>query len=803
MGVRQPAALSLHRDRKLATHADPTSPFRWTVTGQPGGLRLRETFPSRLRLSVAYDWRMMRGKNIWIVPLVLALLVGGVGWWADRELRRTIQQELRADLQSTLDANVTALEIWMANQKRIAAALAEEPRFKAIALELLEHPTADPTNRAALATLSRQLISIQHLPERLRTLGYGMAQLVGTNYTIVFDTGRGRGRGRDPDRQGTPVFDELQPKYAELFASGEPILITPFKVKPPENPGRFGPGGERNPPPGFARTGERSPGATPARREPPPSRDLTVMQVAAPVKDGSGQTRGALALIINPDTEFTRILSVARSGESGETFAFDAEGVMLSKSRFDAELKRFKLLKDQPDAVSALTLGLRDPGGDLTQGFTANTNLSWPLIAMVKHALDGGAGVTIEPFRDYRGVPVVGAWRWLPDYGFGVGTKIDAREAFQPLQVVRRVFLILFLLLALASLVILLFSIRQVIWRRRLTEAELRARQLGQYKLAERIGAGGMGVVYRAHHALLRRETAIKLLLPDKADPAAIARFEQEVRLTCRLTHPNTIQVYDYGHTPDGIFYYAMEYLDGLNLHDLVHRYGAQPEARVVHILRQICESLSEAHGVGLIHRDIKPANIFLCDRGGIPDSVKVLDFGLVKHVSDQPDELAAMEMPGADGIVGTPNFIAPEAIRDSTQSDARSDLYSLGALGYFLLTGREVFEGDSIAELCRKHLNEIPVAPGVRVGRLFDPQLEALLMRCLAKTPAARPPSARELAQLLAVGPLVAQWPLAHRAAWWMAHRKSIVALAKPAVRSDSTPIDKTVKIEFADRTP
>ncbi len=749
----------------------------------------------------------MRGKHIWIAPLVLALLVSGVGWWADLQLRRTIQQELRSDLQTTLDANVTALEIWMANQKRIAAALTEEPRFKAVALELLEHPTAGATNRAAMADLSNQLNTTQRLPERLRTLGYGMAQLVSTNYTIVTDTGRGRGRGRgrgpDPDRQGTPVFSELQPKYAELFASGEPILITPFKVKLPENlRGRPGPGGGRNPPPGFGPTNGPPPESMLPRPGPPPLRDLTVMQVAAPVKDNAGRTHGALALIINPDTEFTRILSVARSGDSGETFAFDAEGVMLSKSRFDEELKRFKLLKDEPDAVSALTLALRDPGGDLTQGFTASTNLSWPLIAMVEQAIEGGSGVELEPFRDYRGVPVVGAWRWLPAYGFGVGTKIDAREAFQPLRVVRRVFLILFLLLVLASLVILLFSVMQVIWRRRLTEAELKARQLGQYKLAEKIGAGGMGVVYKAHHALLRRETAIKLLLPDKADPAAIARFEQEVRLTCQLTHPNTIQVYDYGHTPDGIFYYAMEYLDGLNLHELVQRYGAQPEARVVHILRQICESLSEAHGVGLIHRDIKPANVFLCDRGGIPDSVKVLDFGLVKHVSDQPDELAATEMPGADGIVGTPNFIAPEAIQDANRSDARSDLYSLGALGYFLLTGREVFEGDSIAELCRQHLHETPVWPGVRVGKHFDPQLEALLMRCLEKEPAARPQSARELAQLLSADPLAERWTSEQRAAWWAEHRKSIAGQPKLAP-SDSSPIDQTVKIEFAARTP
>ena len=218
-----------------------------------------------------------------------------------------------------------------------------------------------------------------------------------------------------------------------------------------------------------------------------------------------------------------------------------------------------------------------------------------------------------------------------------------------------------------------------------------------------------MGVVYKAQHALLRRETAIKLLLPDKADPAAIARFEHEVRLTCRLTHPNTIQVFDYGHTPDGIFYYAMEYLDGLNLHELVHRYGAQPEERVAHILQQICESLAEAHGVGLIHRDIKPANVFLCDRGGVADSVKVLDFGLVKHVSEQADAPAAGKSRrgwhrGHAQLHRTGSDPGLQPI------DARSDLYSLGVLGDFLLTGREMFDGESIAELCRKHLKPTPV---------------------------------------------------------------------------------------------
>ena len=272
---------------------------------------------------------------------------------------------------------------------------------------------------------------------------------------------------------------------------------------------------------------------------------------------------------------------------------------------------------------------------------------------MVQRAINGSTGVEIEPFRDYRGVPVIGAWMWLPHYGFGVGTKIDAREAYRTLRLVRMVFVILFLLLVLASLVILLYSLRQVMWRRRLTEAELKARQLGQYQLVEKIGEGGMGVVYKAHHALLRRETALKLLTPDKADAVSIQRFEREVRLTCRLMHPNTIQVYDYGHTPEGIFYYAMEYLEGLNLVELVERYGTQPEGRVVNLLIQVCESLSEAHALGLIHRDIKPGNIFVTDRGGVPDMVKVLDFGLVRTVASTDD--AALRAADAEIFVGTP----------------------------------------------------------------------------------------------------------------------------------------------------
>ena len=523
------------------------------------------------------------------------------------------------------------------------------------------------------------------------------------------------------------------------------------------------------------------------------------MQVAAPIRDTAGEVRGALALIFNPDKEFSRILSVARSGESGETYAFDQTGLLISRSRFDSQLRELGLL-DRTNLSSALNLRLHDPGGDLTKGFKPRDADAGarPLTRIVANAVAGEDGVETAPSRDYRGVPVVGAWRWLPQLGFGVATQIDADEAYRPLRLLQWLFLILFLLLVLSAMGMFLVSYANLSSRRRLGEAELKLKQLGQYTLEEKIGEGGMGVVYRARHALMRRDTAVKLLLPERADAMSIRRFEREVCLTCQLTHPNTVQIYDYGHTPDGVFYYVMELLRGLNLHELVDRFGPASEGRVIHILAQVCESLAEAHARGLVHRDIKPSNIFLCERGGVPDCVKVLDFGLVREYGDLSG--GSSEAAGGNLLEGTPWFMPPESLEDSTRSDPRGDIYALGALGYYLLTGDHVFPAASAQEIYEMQLTAAPLPPSRRASGRVSAELDRVLLGCLEKNPDRRPASAVELRALLLATPRASEWTLELRAAWWKEFESQMRAAAPSET---AVPSDITVSIDLASRIP
>jgi serine/threonine-protein kinase len=294
------------------------------------------------------------------------------------------------------------------------------------------------------------------------------------------------------------------------------------------------------------------------------------------------------------------------------------------------------------------------------------------------------------------------------------------------------------------------------------------AQQLGQYRLGKRLGSGGMGEVYLAEHLLLRRPCAVKLIRPEQAgDPTTLQRFEREVQAMATLTHPNTVEIYDYGHAEDGTFYYVMEYLPGQNLEHLVSCYGTLPPARAIHLLIQVCRALREAHNVGLLHRDIKPSNIIACERGGVFDVAKLLDFGLVHATGPRKDD---DRLTHHGTIIGSPPYMSPEQASGKNELDPRSDIYSLGAVAYFLLTGQPPFVRETAMMMLMAHAYE-PVLPPKDLRPELPVDLQAVVLRCLEKDTCRRFPDTLSLEQALASCASVDQWTEEQAASWWHDH--------------------------------
>ncbi|MCG6158482.1 serine/threonine protein kinase [Rubinisphaera margarita] len=666
-------------------------------------------------------------KHLWLGPALTTIVVAAVGWWTMRSVETSVKANLASQLQSLLNADVAGLELWLTDQRSETMALGEDDRVRQPAIELAAiAEQADASRRTADLLTSEALGQLrEHITpwmEAHRVSGFVLINPDSLILASDLDIGIG-------DASIASLFED---KLVPVFA-GETILIPPFKSKliHPDIDG-------------TARVG------------------VPVMYLVAPVRNDDGEPIAALGLRIRPEEEFTSILSVAHAGQSGETYAFNREGVMITNSRFDEQLKENGMLPDEEHVRSLLNIQIRDPGVNLMTGKRpAKRRSEQPLTQMVARAIEGDAGVDVNGYRDYRGVPVVGAWTWLPDYQIGMATEFDAAEAFGPLNSIRTAFGVLTGLLIVTTLGLCGLTYYASHLDLKVRQAAIESRQLGQYSLDEKLGEGGMGVVYRAHHQMLHRPTALKLLHAERTDEQALVRFEREVQLTSQLTHPNTIAIYDYGHTAEGVFYYVMEYLNGFSLDSLIQKHGPQAEGRVIYILRQLCDSLSEAHQLGMIHRDVKPANIMLTQYGGLHDFVKLLDFGLVKpRDADQNTTLAG-------SLTGTPLYLSPEAIRHEPL-DARSDLYAVGAVGYFLLTGTTVFEGRSIVDVCNDHVKTTPEKPSARLGRTIDEDLERLILSCLEKQKADRPESAAVLEQELASCQSAGSWTRSSAKTWW-----------------------------------
>ena len=648
-------------------------------------------------------------RHLWIWPLLAAVILAFVGVWVRGRMEGAMKAQLAGTLRTILAANTEALRAWATTVKSQAELAAEDERVRELVDSLLQRVRQQGESPVVLLGAPELPVLRAQLKPLMDRYGFTGFIVLDTNVVIVAS-----GREQLVGLRSPPGYEEY---FRSTFA-GTATVTRPFPSLAMLADAR-----------GQLRTG------------------VPTMFAAAPVRARDGTVQAVLGLRLEPNKNFTRILATARSIESGETYAFDRKGLMLSDSRFDEQLKRLSLIPDSEDAQSILTLELRDPLVDLSAGKASpkrRTELSFT--RAVAGAIAGRDGADANGYRDYRGVPVVGAWTWLPEFDFGLATEMDVAEAFGPLRALRLGFYFIFALLVAGAGAIFVLMRLANRFQDSARKAAIKAKQLGQYALDEKIGAGGFGTVYRGHHALMRRPVAVKLLDAAMANNNSIARFEREVQLTCQLTHPNTIALYDYGRTPEG---------------------------RVIHLLRQVCASLAEAHGKELIHRDIKPHNIFLTRRGDIPDFVKVLDFGLVKA----RDLEGQIELTGANATLGSPLYMSPEAVEHPAAVDARSDLYSLGAVGYYLITGETVFFGATVGEVLMQQVKAEPEKPSARIREPLSPDFEELLLRCLAKKPADRPAGARELEAALGCCVAASQWGRDEAEDWW---RKRAAAQAE-----------------------
>jgi serine/threonine-protein kinase len=430
--------------------------------------------------------------------------------------------------------------------------------------------------------------------------------------------------------------------------------------------------------------------------------------IAAPIEGAAGTVIAVLALAQPTDGAFGSILSAG-------SFAFDEGGRVLSMEGFGQEAKSLKESKD---------------------------------------------GVLLDPYRNHHGQRVIGAWRWLPDLQMGVAREIAADEAYAPLRYLNIAFGVVF-----GALVIAVFvALGSMLWMARLRRQMGGGRRLGAYRLEKVIGEGGMATIYLARHDLLKRPTAVKLLKLQRATDEIIARFEREVQLASSLAHPNTVEIFDYGRTRDGRLYYAMEYLDGLTVADLIERGGPVPVARTLYILRQVCAGLAEAHGKGLVHRDIKPENIMVCRYGGEYDFVKILDFGLVKQLDTEHSRDLTRNL----RILGTPLYMAPERLRNPGDVDARADIYAVGAVGFLMLSGRKVFESEDDLGLTTSVLNDEPPRVSSVAAQPVPFELDLAIAACLEKRREERPQRVGDLVEAFGALAIEHRWTQREAEAWW-----------------------------------
>jgi len=669
--------------------------------------------------------------------VLLGALLIGLGIWSYSGVRSSLAEARGASLEALLGAVVKGLDVWVGEHMTEASRVAADPDVMARAARLVTE-RRDPAKGIGRCTEEAEQLSAR-VASSLVTKDVVAFRIVDRSGLVL--------SSKDPLRCGQRLRAPPFRQRLDLALDGAPQFVRPY---PETELSVRGPGGQPRP----------------------------VAWFIVPIRTSSGAPDVVLAMGVETDRDLDTIFSTARPGAAAEVYAFGEDGLLLTSSRHAEELIAAGVLSENNSGGGAFRVQVRDPGGDLARGHSPKLEpAARPLTvaaAIARAARDKTVwierrGVVLEPYRGYRGVEVIGAWSWLVAYDVGVIAEISAAEAFAPLRYLSISLSIIGGITALS----LVAAFMSAFLLSRLSRQLGRAQRLGAYTLERKISEGGMATIHLARHALLKRPTAIKILKKHVATDEFIHRFEREVQLASQLLHPNTVEIYDFGRTADGEPYYVMEYLDGVTLADLVRDTGRVPPGRAIHVLRQVAAALREAHMRGLVHRDVKPENVMLCRRGE-DDVVKLLDFGLVKNLEGAETRDLTRQL----SIIGTPVYMAPERLLKPSDVDVRSDIYALGAVGYFLLTGRPIFEGDDTLAIS----NQVLHAPAPRVSaRTEVPDgLDALIAACLEKDRARRPQTAQAVVDALDRLASRQSWTQSDASAWWNDYRRR--AASRPA---------------------
>ncbi|TWU04899.1 serine/threonine protein kinase [Stieleria varia] len=659
---------------------------------------------------------------LWFAALLPTALVG---WWTYHQVNESLQNAIGNELNGVANSVSISVDQFLSDKAKLTESWARQPVIRQSVMELLEI-AKQPDANAKLKTAEQNDLILHQLQE--------LSGRENVKFVVWAPAGKILASWL-PDR--ADVGGSIAPSGAANLnraMRGETVLFGPEILRDESN--------------GFV-----------------PETSVPVMAEIVPVRDDDNEVVAVMLVRgFGMFADFDRLFRQAAEAGGLDVYAVSRDGTMITNSPQASVLAAQGVLAAKESEIAA-QLRVSDPGVELTRGSSKGNRMAQALTYAAAGASSGQENLQLSPYRNYAGIPVVGAWRWQPRWQIGMVIERSAKSAFSTARIVRFGFLMLGALLSVTAFI----AATQIAKRTALAQAA--THPLNRYELLSELGSGGMGVVYKARHKQLGRDAALKVLRSDRQNRDDRLRFDREAKLAASLSNPHTVTIYDYGRSDEDEAFCVMEFLTGITLYDVVSRSGHQYFGRVLFILRQICDSLGEAHALELVHRDIKPQNVMLSFDPSVGDWAVVFDFGLAKPLTPDAGSYQTAETIWA----GTPMYMAPERYREPNKIDPRSDIYSVGCIAYYLLSGRPPFIECDPESLFALVLTEQPISIATHRDESVPDDINEMVAKCMAKSVDDRFSSIDELAARLDELRQQYSWTVHEAAGWWRIHGSEV----------------------------